>query len=131
MCFVLSENLLDSAPSMQLLLSLKTLQKTSGFGRCISKINDTSFINSIKSITSRIGWFKFIYSAFVVIKVIYVCNLLYHNNGNPAYVITYPVHNMTFFYYLRHLVPIHWQTRNLLTLGYFFCIWPVNYAVCV
>ena len=96
MCFVLSENLLDSAPSMQLLLSLKTLQKTSGFGRCISKINDTSFINAIKIITLRIAWLNAIYSANVLIKDISICNLLHDNTGHPAYIITYPVRNMTF-----------------------------------
>ena len=88
--FVLDENLLYSATAVQILLSSETLQNTSGFGRWIS------FINAINSITSRIACLSAIYSASVVLKAIYVCNLLYHNTGHTAYVIKYPVHDMIF-----------------------------------
>ena len=82
---------------MKFFLSPKTLQNNSGFGRSISKINDISFINNIKGITSRISWINEIYSASDILKVIYVCNLLHHNTRHPAYVIIYPVRNMAFY----------------------------------
>ena len=50
-----------------------------------------------KGITSYIALLNTIYSASVVLKEIYVCNVLHHNTVNPAYVITYPVHDMTFY----------------------------------
>ena len=81
---------------MQIWLSLKTSQKTSGFVRCVSKIKYNSLINAIKGITLLIAWIKAIYYASVVLKAIYVFNLLNHNTGHPAYVMTYPVHDMTF-----------------------------------
>ena len=74
---------------MQLLLFLKTLQKTSGFGRWISKINYTSFIGTIKFVNLRIACLDAIYSASIVIISIYVCNLLHYNTVHPIYVIIY------------------------------------------
>ena len=79
---------------MQLKLSSKTFKNISGFGRFILKINDISFISSIKVITSRISWIDVIYYASVLVKVISVCNLLHHNNGHPAYVINYTICDM-------------------------------------
>ena len=96
MCFVLGENLFDSTTEMKIWLSFKTLQKTSGFVRCISKINYISFVTSIKIIMLLIACINAIYYAYVVFKVISVYKLLYHNTGHPAYVITYPVCNMKF-----------------------------------
>ena len=97
MCFVLCDNLLDSATAMQPLFSLNTLQNTSGFGRFISKIKYTSFINATKGITLRISCLNVVYSSSVVLKTICIYNLLHHNTGHPAYVITYPIFNMTFY----------------------------------
>ena len=57
---------------------------------------DTTFINSMKVITLRIAFFNAIYSVFVVLKAISVCNLLHYNTGHSTYIITYPVCNMTF-----------------------------------
>ena len=94
MCFVLGENLLNSATAMQLWLSLKTLLNTSGFGRWISKINNTNFISAIKCIMLHIAWINAIYSASVVLKAFSVCNLLHHNTIHPAYIITYPVRDI-------------------------------------
>ena len=69
---------------IQLLLSSDTLQKPSGFGRCISKIKYTSLINAIKGITLHLTWINAIYYASVVLKAIYVCSLLHYNTGHPA-----------------------------------------------
>ena len=95
MCFVLGGKLLDYAMEIQHWLSSKTLQKTSGFGRCISKINNVSFIGAIKGITFLISWFDAIYYASIVLKEIYVCKFLHNNSGHTAYIITYHVCNMT------------------------------------
>ena len=73
MCFIGKKHL-DSAKAMQIWLSLKTLQKTSGFGRCISKMNDIYFISAIKRIPSRITGLNMVYSTSIVIKVISVYN---------------------------------------------------------
>ena len=43
-----------------------------------------------------LAWIDVIYYASVVFKVISVCNLMYHNTGHTMYVITYPIHAMTF-----------------------------------
>ena len=94
--FVLGDNLLDSAITIQPLLSYNTLQNTSGFGRCILKIDDSSLINAIKGITLSIAWINAIYSDSVVLTAISVCNLLHHNTGHPACFITYPVRNIKF-----------------------------------
>ena len=85
-----------SAMAMKILLSYITLQKTSGFGIWMLKINDISFISSIKGITLCISWINEIYYASVVLKAIYIFNLLYHNTGHPAHMITYPVCGMIF-----------------------------------
>ena len=87
---------LNFVAEMQPWLSLNTLQKTSGFGRCTSKINDTSFISSVKGTMLRIACFNAIYYSSVVIKAISVCNLLHHITGNPTYIITYPIRDMAF-----------------------------------
>ena len=88
--------MLDSETGRQILLSSNTLRNTYGFGRCISKIKDTSFINDIKGITSRIVCLNTVYLAYVVLKAISVCNLLHHNTGHTVYFITYNVRDMTF-----------------------------------
>ena len=95
--FVLGGILLDSATAMQLWLSLNHLQNTSVFGRLILIINDTYLISSMIVIASRISWINAVYSASIVLKSISVCNLLHHNIGHIAYVITYPVRNITFY----------------------------------
>ena len=87
---------LYSTTEIQIWLSLNNLQKTSGFGSCISKIKYTSFISAIKGTTLWITRINAIYSASVVLKSSYVCNLLHHNTGHTTYIITYPVHDMTF-----------------------------------
>ena len=84
MIFFLSDNLLDSATAMQLWLSSKTLQNNVVFRRRISKINDNSFISAIKGYLPRISWINKIYSDSVVLKYIYVCNLMHHTTGNTA-----------------------------------------------
>ena len=96
MCVFLGESLLDSATAMQILLASKNLRKTSGFGRCVSKIKYPYFISAIKGITSRINYIHAIYFASVVLKEIYICKLLHHNTGHPVHVITYFVHDITF-----------------------------------
>ena len=95
-CFVLGDNLLDSATEMQLWFYLNTLQNTSGFGICISQINDNDFINAIKGITFHIDWINTRYSASMILKVITFCNQLHHSTGHPAYVSTYPIRDMKF-----------------------------------
>ena len=115
MCFVFVENLLDSATEIQLWLSSKNLQKTSDFGRWISKVNYTTFISNIKGITSQIACINEIYSTYVVLKAISVCNLLHHNNGHLTYVITHPVRDMKFLHYRHLLETIYrqiWHLRN-------------------
>ena len=52
--FCFGDHLLDSATEIKLWLSSNTLQKTSGFEICISKIKDTSYVNAIKVITLSI-----------------------------------------------------------------------------
>ena len=89
--------ILDPVMAMQLWLTLKTFQKTSGFGRYISKINDTSFISAIKRSMARITWLNAIHSASVLLIGISVYNLIHHNTGHPVYVIIYPVRVMTFY----------------------------------
>ena len=79
---------------MQLWLSLKTLQKTSGLGGQISNINDIYFIRTIKGIMSRISWFNAIYSDSILLKEISIYNLLHHNTGHPVYMITYLIRDM-------------------------------------
>ena len=95
--FCSCKNLVDSLTAMQIWLSSNILQKTSGFGRLISKIDDNSFISAIKCITSHIHWINAIYSTSIVLKYIYVCNLPHHNTGHPAYGITHPVRDMRFY----------------------------------
>ena len=94
--FVIGENLLDSATAIQLWFYSNTLQKTSGFVRCISKIKYTSFVNDIKGMTLRITCLNKMYYDYVLLKVIYICNLLHHNTVHTAYVITYTVRGITF-----------------------------------
>ena len=96
MCFVLGEIFLDTKTEIQLWLSSKTLQKTAGFVICIPKINNCSFTITIKGITLCITCLNAMYYDSVVIKEISVCNLLNHNTGHLAYVITYPVCNIKF-----------------------------------
>ena len=81
---------------MKAWLSLKTLKKISGFGRWISKISYIYFIIAIKFIKSRINWINTIYSASIIFKAIYVCNLLYHMNGHPVYKTAYSERDMKF-----------------------------------
>ena len=66
------------------------------FVRCISRIKDTSFINYINGITSRISWLNAIYSHYDLLKMGSISNLLHHNTLNPVHVITYPVRDMIF-----------------------------------
>ena len=101
------------ATAIQLWLSLKTLKNTSGLGRRTSKIKYISFISTINVITSCISWINTIYSDYIVLKVIYDCNLLRHNTGHPTYMITYPVHDMVFIHDRNLLDPKHWKIRNL------------------
>ena len=95
-CFVLGDIFLVSATAIKPWLPSNTLQDTSVFLRCIMKIKETSLTNSIEGITSRIAWLNKIYSASMVLKAIYICNLLQNNAGHPTYIITYPVHDMKF-----------------------------------
>ena len=62
----------------------------------MSKINDIYFISTIKGITPGIAWLNAIYYASVVIKDIYICNLLHHITGHPTYVISYTKSDMEF-----------------------------------
>ena len=89
MCFFLGEILINPATYIQLWLYFKALRNSSGAGRSISKVNNISFIILIKGITSHIAWINAIYSAYVILKAIYVCNLLHHNTEHPSYMIIY------------------------------------------
>ena len=55
MCFVLGVNFGDSSTLMQLVLSFKTWQDTSGVDSCTGKTRDISFIRNIKGMTSLIA----------------------------------------------------------------------------
>ena len=57
----------------------------------------TSLINAIKGITLRISWINAVHEASGLLEEIYVCNLLHHNTGHPAYVMTYTIHGMEFY----------------------------------
>ena len=96
MIFFLGDNLLDSTAAIQLCLSSNTLPKTSGLVRFISKIKCTFFINATKGITLRIACLNAIYSDSVLLRGIYVCNLMHRNTRYPIYVMTYPVCDMKF-----------------------------------
>ena len=70
----------------------------------------------MKDINLCIAWINAIDYDSVVLKEISICNLLHHNTGNTAYVMKYPVYNMTFIHYQRQLEPIHqknWHLRNI------------------
>ena len=121
---------LDSATAIQLGLPLYTLQNTSEFGRCISRIKETSLINAIKVLSSRIAWLNAMYFAFAVFKEISVCNLMHHNNGHPVYVI-----NITYVTWMLCIIWIWLGPPNgkfgiNVTIGNFLYIRPVNYAAC-
>ena len=79
------------------LVIFKDFEKNSGSGGYMSKINDIYFIICIKGITLRIAWLNMIYYASILIKAIYTYNLLHHNTGHPAYVITYTECDMSFY----------------------------------
>ena len=95
MCFVLGVNFDLSATLMQLLLSSNTLQWNSGLGLWRGKTSPTSTIKLMKGITSLIAWNSAMYSDSVVLKAIYICSLLHHVRGHPAYIITKPVLDRT------------------------------------
>ena len=46
--------------------------------------------------TLRITCLNKMYYDYVLLKVIYICNLLHHNTVHTAYVITYTVRGITF-----------------------------------
>ena len=79
------------------LIIFKYLTKTSGFEIFISKIKDTPFINAIKGVTSYIAYINTICFVSIVLKDIYVCNLLHHNTGNSAYVNIYTICDMKLY----------------------------------
>ena len=62
--------MLDSDTEIKPWLSSETLQKTSVFGRWISKISDTYFTSVIKGITLRITYLNAIYSTSIAPKAI-------------------------------------------------------------
>ena len=51
----------------------------------------------MKSINLRIACLNVMYSASVVLKEIYICNLLHYNTVHPEYIITYLVLDMAFY----------------------------------
>ena len=129
--FFIGGILLDSVMAMQLWLSSKNLQNTSGFEKWISKINYTSLVSAIKGIMLIIAWPNVIYSASVVIKPISVCNLLHHNTGHPAYVITYTIRDMEF----SALLASSWahppaKVGIYVTIDAFLFVGLVNYKAC-
>ena len=52
------------------------------------------FNRVIKCIALRISCTNTIYSASILLKEIYVCNLSISNTGHPVYLITYPERDM-------------------------------------
>ena len=93
-CFVLSQNWLYCAMEMELWLSSKNFQYTSGFRRLMSKINNISLMINIKSIILCIAWLNTTHYASVALKQIHICSLLYLEMGQPAYTIAYIKHDM-------------------------------------
>ena len=83
-CFVLGVNFGYSVTLMQVVLSSKTWQDTSGVGSCTGKTRDIFFIRNMKGTTSLIALDSAMYSASVVDSTISVCSLLLHNTGQPA-----------------------------------------------
>ena len=66
------------------------LQKTSRLGRWMLKSNYISSIRNIKGIILHIYWTNAIYSISVVLRAIFFCWLLQHNNRHLTYIIMYP-----------------------------------------
>ena len=119
--FVRGENLLDFVTAIQILFFPDILQKTSAFWRCISHIKYIYFISTIKCINSRIYLINTMYSASVVLKVVFVCNFLHHSTGNPAYIITYPVRDMKLYMHYRHLLePINHKSWHIYSTWWIF-----------
>ena len=56
----------------------------------------SSFINFIKGNTLRVPYLNAVYYSSILLKVMYVYNLMHHNNGHHVYVITYSVRKMKF-----------------------------------
>ena len=69
----------------------KHLTKKIYFDMLIFRTSFNSFISTIIRGTSRTACDNAIYSASVVLNAIFICNLLDHKIGHPAYMITYPV----------------------------------------
>ena len=95
MGFVRGVNFGLFATVMQLTLSSQTVQRNTGY--LVNSPNNpaVSFMRPKNGITSRITLDKAMYSLSVVIREIYVCNLLPQVIGHPAYIITKPIHDNT------------------------------------
>ena len=63
----------------------------------------------------HIAWLNDIYPASILIKAILVCNLVHHNAGHTAYVITYPVRYKQFLHYWHMFDSNHQQSQHLNT----------------
>ena len=60
-------------------------------------MGDISLSSGINSKTSCIAWLKTMYSASVVLKEISVWSLLHKSTGQPAYIMTYTLRDITFY----------------------------------
>ena len=95
MCFVQGVNFGLFATVIQLSLFSQTVQRNTG--SLVNGPNNpaVSFIIPKNGITSRIALDREMYSISVVLRAIYVCNLLPQVIGNPSYIMTKPVHDNT------------------------------------
>ena len=95
MCFVLGLFLGTFANSSAPLLSSKSVHLICNFASGILNIGFISSINSLKGSTSLAAVHGAMYSASVVDREISVCKRLNHVIGQPAYLITHPVLDLT------------------------------------
>ena len=95
MCFVRGVNFGLFATVMQLSLSSQTLQRNTAY--LVNSPNNpaVSFMRPRNGITSGIALDRAIYSLSVVLREIYVCNLIPQVIGHPAYIMTKPVRENT------------------------------------
>ena len=95
MCFFRGLNFGLFATVMKISLSSQTVQRNTGSIFNSPNNPAVSFMRPRNGITSRIALDKAMYSISVVIREIYVCNLLPQVIGHPEYIITKPVRDNT------------------------------------
>ena len=122
-CFVFGKHLLDFATTMQIWLSSMTLQKTSGIGRWISKINYTSIVSAIEVLrcASPVSmWYTtllvYLYQFIFVTYYITIMDI----PRTKLHILYVTWH---FLHYRNLLELIHWKSWHLCNTGYIFIYW--------